>query len=338
MLSRPSISWGALSLLSLFYYPFPVTPCNFFQYLAPYKTSSCRPDARHLLSTLAMLAMASAQSTSLATSVTDSTSTLTTSSLTDTSIVFATGTAPPVTGSTINFISASLPTATATSSATSSTSHTPSVPAIAGIAAGGAFLLIAAIILITFACIKRRRKAAERWPELPPKTGYSTARPISLGRPSSAATLVAAPYTHSKGSSEHGEPSPLHYTKSTRSTHSMILERVSEETVRGFKFDSGVPPPLEHVESHASGAAIPPHNALIQSHDDTLQKLSLDKSLPCSPEDEIPTALLDLNRYPLRAEDVGTPRSSLYSDVTSIQSRNTDSWGGGCVRESEGYF
>jgi hypothetical protein len=295
---------------------------SFYQYLPTYKMLPSGLVARHLLCAFAMLVMASTLITTHATSVVDSTATLqTTSALTDTSIVSASGTPPPVTTSTLHFASASLlPTPTARATTSSSTSPQLSVPAIAGIAAGGAFLLITAIIFITFTCLKRRGQAAQQWPKLPPGTEYRTA----LRRPSSAATLVAAPYTHSKGNVENiDSPLPLHYTKSTKScksTCSTILERVSEETAREFKFNFGIPPPLEHADSNETLVQPPP-----ETHEDTLQKLSLDKSLPSSPEHEIPMVVLDLDRY--QAEDPGRPRSSIYSTVTPMQGR-----------ESQGYF
>jgi hypothetical protein len=106
--------------------------------------------------------------------------------------------------------------------------------------------------------------------------------------------------------------------KSMKSTRSMILERVSEETAREFKFDFGVPPPLEHVESNETHVLSPPETAT--AHEDPLQELSLDKSLPPSPEHEIPMAVLDLDRY--LAEDPAKPRSSIYSTLAPMQGKD----------------
>ena len=279
---------------------------------------------KHLLCSLAVLAMATAQSTSLSITIdAKSTSEVQTSyTITDTAIAVATGSPPPVASTTIHAAS-TLATPTASPSPTSKPSNQFSVPVIAGIAAGSALLLVATVLIIIITCLRRRRFAEKQWPNLPREMAYhSDTRPVSIRRPSSAATLVPAPaqaYVHSKGSMEYARGMPRH-SKSFKSSHSTILERVSEEAANEFTFDFGVPPEVEvipPVETEASN--------VVQVNEHAFQRLVMDKSLPSSPEHEIPMTVLDLGNY--QAEN-GKPRSSIYSTATG-QERE---------RDSQGYF
>lgn len=129
-------------------------------------------------------------------------------------------------------------------------------------------------------------------------------------------------------------PGTLNYSRSTKSSRSTILERISEDAAKEFRFDFGVPPivdttpPLEQVRPNVA-----------QVNEDTLQKLSLDKSLPSSPEHEIPMTALRLENYQAktRPEESGRPRSSIYSTATG-QAQRRETWGGASVRESQNYF
>ena len=125
----------------------------------------------------------------------------------------------------------------------------------------------------------------------------------------------------------HVQGGPLHYSKSTRSLKSVrstILECVSEEAAKDFKFDFSAPPPLERCASAEMRAGIP------QVNEDALRKLTADKSLPGSPENELPTtAVIDLYRYQAQWGD--RPQSSIYSTMTG-------EGGTPPVRESRNYF
>lgn len=159
----------------------------------------------------------------------------------------------------------------------------------------------------------------------------STARPLPR-RPSSAATLVDPPaqaYIHSKGSLEYAPGAvALHHSKSAKSfksSRSTILERVSEEAANDFTFDFGVSPRV---------AVAPPLEPVVaQVNEDAFQKLVMDKSLPASPEHEIPMSLLDMKNY---QADHRRPRSSVYSTCTGQVQRDT--WGGPMARVGQSYF
>ena len=115
-----------------------------------------------------------------------------------------------------------------------------------------------------------------------------------------------------------GMPRP---SKSFKSSHSTVLERVSEEAANGFTFDFGVPPEVEVTPPFETQ----PSN-VVQVNELAFQRLVMDKSLPSSPEHEIPMTVLDLRNY--QAEE-GKPRSSIYSTATTEQGRK---------RDSQGYF
>ena len=118
---------------------------------------------------------------------------------------------------------------------------------------------------------------------------------------------------------EYAPGMPRH-SKSFKSSHSTILERVSEEAANGFTFDFGVPPEVEVTPPVETAA-----NNVVQVNEHAFQRLVMDKSLPSSPEHEIPMTVLDLGNY--QAEN-GKPRSSIYSTATR-QERE---------RDSQGYF
>jgi hypothetical protein len=118
---------------------------------------------------------------------------------------------------------------------------------------------------------------------------------------------------------EYAPGMPRH-SKSFKSSHSTILERVSEEAANEFTFDFGVPPEVEvtpPVETSPS--------KVVQVNEHAFQRLVMDKSLPSSPEHEIPMTVLDLGNY---QADNAKARSSIYSTAT----------GQGCERDSQGYF
>jgi hypothetical protein len=320
------------------------------------------PQLKHILASFAMLALASAQSTSLPTAINaDSASTVQTSyTLTGTSIAAATGPPPSVSSTTIHVASTAvtpIPTASSTATSTPTPSTQLSIPAIAGIAAGAALLLIATTLFLVFSYLRRRQthSTSTAWPSdtekfYDPSKLYSTSHPLPR-RPSSATTLVNVPtqtyahskgsfeyvpvpaqaYTHSKSSLDKARPAPpsLHHSKSARPksihSHATNLSRVSEEPGSAhpsFKFDFTAPLSI----------ALTPAPA--QANSDALQKLIADKSLPSSPEHEIPMTVLDLGNYQTQeGESDGRPRSSVYSTVTGRVLRDRETSG-----ESQGYF
>ena len=244
-----------------------------------------RHSTGHLFCALAVLAMASAQGTPLATTINAKVTSVVEAShtVTDTPITAATGTPPFVLSTTITLASTNL---------ASTPSHAPtaapiaplnrlSSPAIAGIAAGATVILFTVIALTAFLYIKHRRKAIEQWPDLPTETVYRSVR-----RPSSAATLVNVPaevYIPSDGSMKHNS-GPVHHSRVSASC---------EEPAKDFTFNL-----INPTETSEEGE-VP------QLHADTLQKLIADKSLPSSPQHELPMPVM------LQAAKEGRPGSSI---------------------------
>lgn len=72
---------------------------------------------------------------------------------------------------------------------------------------------------------------------------------------------------------------------------------------------------------------------MTQVNEDAFQKLVMDKSLPASPEHEIPMTVLDMKDY---QTDHRRPSSSIYSTGTGQVPRDT--WGGPIARDGQSYF
>lgn len=81
----------------------------------------------------------------------------------------------------------------------------------------------------------------------------------------------------------------------------------------------------------------------MQANSGALQKLIADKSLPSSPEHEIPLTVLDMGYYSTQGgERDMRPRSSVYSTVTGRVLQDQETWvskeGREGDTETQGYF